>query len=64
MMADPHEIHAVAAKILEFLEKDTATSLEVQAAALRVASETLVQTIGVNNTNEFKHEARNFWRRK
>lgn len=61
---DPLEVHAVAGKIITFLAEDTAVSLEVQSAALDVASETLRQTIVVNNSNDFKNEARNFWRKK
>lgn len=61
---DPMEVHAVAAKLLEFLSADTATSLEVQRAALNVASATLLETISINTGNDMKNEARNFWRKR
>lgn len=61
---DPSEVHAVTGKVLAFLAEDTATSLELQIAALNTAAETLQQTVSINNGQEFKNEARNFWRKK
>lgn len=60
----PRDIQAVTLKIIDFLETDTASSLEVQIAALRVASTLLEETISVNSRNDMKNEVRNFWRRK
>lgn len=61
---DPKEINAVVGKLLEFLGEQTATSMEVQRAALSTTAELLDQTMMANQTAEMKQNARTFWQRR
>lgn len=61
---DPKEINAVVSKLLDFLEQQTATSMEVQRAALATTAELLDQTMMANQTAEMKQSARTFWQRR
>lgn len=61
---DPLEVNAVATSLLKFLSENAAISLEIQAAALRTAAETIDQANSANNSAEMKQSVRNFWQKR
>ena len=61
---DPLEVNAIATSVLKFMSENSAVSLEIQAAALRAAAETIDQAMVANNSAQMKQSMGMFWQRR